>query len=197
MGGDGLTNGDTLSDQVPDVDEPREVPSQDVHISTHDLGVPDNAAAVSALAETLQNQLGDAENGAHSSDSDSEVKLWAKTGVDIFIGEVAQDPDSILKVGRGETVTVRIPTYESGSALYWEFATEHYDIGFGASFEWEDEEKGVRREPILPILRRSSQEKVITGSHAYPRAGTYLLLFDNSYSLLRSKTVYYRVFYTR
>ena len=33
-------------------------------------------------------------------------------------------------------------------------------VGFGASFEWEEEEGKVRREPILPILRRSSQEKV-------------------------------------
>ena len=38
--------------------------------------------------------------------------------------QVSSDPESVLHVGRGETVTVRIPTYESGSALYWEFATE-------------------------------------------------------------------------
>ena len=134
--------------------------------------------------------------------------MWSKSGVDLFIAEVSRDSDSVLSVGRGETVTVRIPTYESGTALYWEFATQNYDIGFGASFEWEEEEDAtssqqkvpelrVRREPILPILRRSSHEKVITGSHAFPRGGTYLLMFDNSFSLLRSKTVYYRVFYTR
>ena len=122
--------------------------------------------------------------------------MWSKSGVEIFIAELKDDSESVLTVGRGETVSVRIPTFQSGNALYWEFATDTYDIGFGASFEWEEEDGVIKKEPILPILRRSSQEKVITGSHAYPRTGSYLLLFDNSYSLLRSKTVYYRVFYT-
>jgi len=31
----------------------------------------------------------------------------------------------------------------------------------------------------------------------YPGRGVYLLKFDNSYSLWRSKTLYYRVYYTR
>lgn len=33
-------------------------------------------------------------------------------------------------------VTVRVPTHEGGSCLYWEFATDSYDIGFGVYFEW-------------------------------------------------------------
>lgn len=31
---------------------------------------------------------------------------------------------------------VRVPTHEEGSCLFWEFATDHYDIGFGVFFEW-------------------------------------------------------------
>ncbi|KAL5272512.1 hypothetical protein ACHWQZ_G000648 [Mnemiopsis leidyi] len=190
----------------PPEDDATEVPEP---AQEADLAKPNNAAELSALAETLQNQLPDVEATSPVPDtedeSDGEVRMWSKTGVDLFVAEVSRDTDSILNVGRGETVTVRIPTYESGTALYWEFATQNYDIGFGASFEWEEEGVGengaaelkVRREPILPILRRSSHEKVITGSHAFPRGGTYLLMFDNSFSLLRSKTVYYRVFYTR
>jgi len=29
-----------------------------------------------------------------------------------------------------------VPTHEDGSCLFWEFATDHYDIGFGLYFEW-------------------------------------------------------------
>lgn len=29
-----------------------------------------------------------------------------------------------------------MPTHEGGSCLYWEFATDNYDIGFGVYFEW-------------------------------------------------------------
>lgn len=50
---------------------------------------------------------------------------------------------------------------------------------------------------IVPIYRRECQTEVYAGSHAYPGEGTYLLKFDNSYSLWRSKTLYYKVFYTR
>lgn len=32
---------------------------------------------------------------------------------------------------------VRVPTHEGGSCLFWEFATDNYDIGFGIYFEWE------------------------------------------------------------
>jgi len=31
---------------------------------------------------------------------------------------------------------VRVPTHQDGSSLYWEFATDNYDIGFGVYFEW-------------------------------------------------------------
>ncbi|XP_054153942.1 Golgi resident protein GCP60-like [Oppia nitens] len=50
---------------------------------------------------------------------------------------------------------------------------------------------------IIPIYRRDSHEEVFSGSHVYPGSGIYLLKFDNSYSLWRSKTLYYRVYYTR
>lgn len=50
---------------------------------------------------------------------------------------------------------------------------------------------------IIPVYRRECQNEVYVGSHNYPGEGVYLLKFDNSYSLWRSKTLYYRVYYTR
>ena len=29
-----------------------------------------------------------------------------------------------------------MPTHEDGTCLFWEFATDYYDIGFGVYFEW-------------------------------------------------------------
>lgn len=49
---------------------------------------------------------------------------------------------------------------------------------------------------IVPVYRRDCQTEVYAGSHSYPGKGVYLLKFDNSYSLWRSKTLYYRVYYT-
>ena len=50
---------------------------------------------------------------------------------------------------------------------------------------------------IIPVYRRDCHQQVHAGSHQYPGSGVYLLKFDNSYSLWRSKTLYYRVYYTR
>ena len=37
-------------------------------------------------------------------------------------------------------IKVRVPTHLDGRSLYWEFATDGYDIGFGLFFEWVDPE---------------------------------------------------------
>ena len=50
---------------------------------------------------------------------------------------------------------------------------------------------------VVPVYRRECQLDVYVGTHKYPGEGTYLLKFDNSYSLWRSKQLYYRVYYTR
>ena len=54
-----------------------------------------------------------------------------------------------------------------------------------------------RQDEIVPIYRRDCHEEVHAGSHPYPGHGVYLLKFDNSYSLWRSKTLYYRVYYSK
>ncbi|XP_029602014.1 Golgi resident protein GCP60 isoform X1 [Salmo trutta] len=156
--------------------------------------------------------------------------MWTRPQIKDFKEKIRQDVDSVITVGRGEVVTVRVPTHEEGSYLFWEFATDHYDIGFGVLFEWtdatnasvsvhvsessdedEDEEGEPPREgvklkkgagkpqvdEIVPVYRRDCHEEVYAGSHQYPGRGVYLLKFDNSYSLWRSKSVYYRVYYTR
>ncbi len=130
-----------------------------------------------------------------------------------------------------------MPTHEDGVCLFYEFATDSYDIGFGLFFEWtnsdepvsvqvteenssdddeeedpelaaiqQDIEKGRELLPkgakpntdvIIPVYRRDAHQEVYVGSHLFPGKGVYLLKFDNSYSFWRSKTLYYRVYYTK
>lgn len=177
------------------------------------------------------------------------ANMWTRSDIKEFKNEVmTAGGDGVIRVGHGDCVTVRVPTLEGGSSLFWEFATDSYDIGFGVYFEWakpettevsvhvsesddelddnevenEEEEEitcGVddlesgssqpmqpktssvfSRPPlsiIVPVYRRECQNEVYAGSHNYPGQGTYLLKFDNTFSLWRSKTLYYRIFYTR
>ncbi|CAG9762863.1 unnamed protein product [Ceutorhynchus assimilis] len=171
----------------------------------------------------------------------SSASMWTLPEVDSFKQRVAQtEGDGVVRVGHGETVTVRVPTHPHGSRLFWEFATDHYDIGFGLYFEFgppmteevsvhvsdSDDEEDIEIDEeelyadetlhcdlesggidlssiskpqlleIVPVYRRDCQTEVYAGSHPYPGEGSYLLKFDNSYSLWRSKTLYYRVYYT-
>lgn len=64
-------------------------------------------------------------------------KMWTRQGVDAFKERIRrEDGDAVIKVGHGEVVTVRVPTHEDGFCVFWEFATDGYDIGFGLYFEW-------------------------------------------------------------
>ncbi|XP_070610229.1 protein TMED8 isoform X2 [Erythrolamprus reginae] len=64
-----------------------------------------------------------------------------------------------------------------------------------------DVEKGAkgylrnRYGEIMPVYRRDSHQEVQIGSHDYPGEGIYLLKFDNSYSLLRNKILFFHVYY--
>ncbi|KAM8921309.1 protein TMED8 [Pelodytes ibericus] len=49
---------------------------------------------------------------------------------------------------------------------------------------------------IMQVYRRDSHREVQAGSHEYPGEGVYLLKLDNSYSLLRNKTLYFHVYYS-
>ncbi|KAH8387676.1 hypothetical protein KR093_008594, partial [Drosophila rubida] len=184
------------------------------------------------------------------------AKIWTRPDIEQFKTEVsAGDGDGVITIGHGDTVTVRVPTNLNGKCIFWEFATDNYDIGFGIYFEWakpitnevtvhvsdsdededcvdedylsttEDLESGslshdrsvqaaaaaaqnaaavaaasASKAPIsiiVPIYRRECYNEVYVGSHSYPGEGVYLLKFDNSYSIWRSKTLYYRVYYER
>lgn len=162
----------------------------------------------------------------------SAASMLTRKDLKEFKESVRKDNDAIIKVGSGETVTVRVPTHDDGRLIFWEFSTDFYDLGFGLYFEWtlspssnvtvhvsdsSDEEDGDEEDPnkqdlevgdkatenkppcdeIIPIFRRDCHEEVYAGSHLYPGRGVYLLKFDNSYSLWRSKTLYYRVYYSK
>lgn len=58
------------------------------------------------------------------------ASMWTRSDIEAFKKTVSQaEGDGVVRVGHGETVTVRVPTHQEGSRLFWEFATDHYDIG--------------------------------------------------------------------
>lgn len=64
--------------------------------------------------------------------------MWAKKDVEEFKEKMrTESSGSVIDVGNGQIVTFKVPTHEDGTSLFWEFATDSYDIGFGVYFAWE------------------------------------------------------------
>lgn len=94
-----------------------------------------------ALGETFEDEEdeSDEEETGDSSmaRSISNASMWTRKDIDTFKETIrAEGGDGVLKVGHGEIATIRVPTHENGNCIFWEFATDSYDIGFGLLFEW-------------------------------------------------------------
>ncbi|XP_034110116.1 Golgi resident protein GCP60 [Drosophila albomicans] len=262
-------------EQMPPHQEPEKLPQQDQLQSGNNSNNNNSNSSVN-LANAMEGlQLNEQQQQQHQQQHQHEqqatahheveeyddyvmirpAKIWTRPDIDQFKTEVsAGDGDGVITIGHGDTVTVRVPTNLNGKCIFWEFATDNYDIGFGIYFEWakpitnevtvhvsdsdededcvdedylsttEDLESGslshdrsvqaaaaahnaasaaaaaASKAPIsiiVPIYRRECYNEVYVGSHSYPGEGVYLLKFDNSYSIWRSKTLYYRVYYER
>lgn len=67
----------------------------------------------------------------------ANASMWTRKDIVTFKESImAEGKDGVLKVGHGEIATIRVPTHHEGNCIFWEFATDHYDIGFGLMFEW-------------------------------------------------------------
>jgi len=85
---------------------------------------------------------------------------------------------------------VRVPVAE-GALLCYEFWTDDYDVSYGVAFCAKGESE--QRIPILPVNRVNSHEKHITGSVTADKDGSFILIFDNSFSTFRKKQLHYKL----
>lgn len=83
--------------------------------------------------------------------------IWTMPQVNEFKEKTQHDAESVITVGRGEVLTVHIPTHDDGSTFFWEFATDDYDIAFGLYFEWPNTVNGVRTEAFLESVSENQE----------------------------------------
>jgi flagellar biosynthesis GTPase FlhF len=147
-------------------------------------------------ASSASNQV--TSNAQESTDGPSSPvppTLWCKPkAADALRLALGESGNHVLTVARSEMAIVKVETTHEAAGIFWEFCTESYDIGFGLSFT---KEGSQLEEEILKVVRRECSEDVIAGTHNFTANGTYYLKFDNTYSVFRSKQVYYRVYYCK
>ncbi|GFY71426.1 retinal-binding protein, partial [Trichonephila inaurata madagascariensis] len=97
-----------------------------------------------------------------------------------------------LTITRFSKVELTFEVMEPNYYLVWEFETKDRDIAFAVYFQEKTSKKSKPIE-ILPKQRIDTYYEPETGMYKCQRAGTYIVVFDNSYSWLRPKEIYYRL----
>jgi len=80
---------------------------------------------------------------------------------------------------------------EAGDEVAWEFLTKNKDIDFFVTFT----KDGTKNEQVVKAKERyESHVNKVTGSHGCGVAGTYKLVWDNTYSWLAKKQLVYKAY---
>ncbi|XP_056287807.1 SEC14-like protein 2 isoform X3 [Pseudoliparis swirei] len=104
--------------------------------------------------------------------------------------------DSSVKVSRGSAFQLEVEVTEAGSLLRCQFCSDGADVGFGVFRRPGDVAPGQKVSDMVPVLpsERYNAHLVPEDSQVTcPETGAYVLCFDNSYSILQSKKVSYKV----
>ncbi|GFY46096.1 SEC14-like protein 4 [Trichonephila inaurata madagascariensis] len=97
-----------------------------------------------------------------------------------------------LTITRFSKVELTFEVTEPNSFLVWEFETKYRDIAFAVYFQ-ENSLKQSKPVEILPKQRLDTYYEPETGIYKCIKAGTYIVVFDNSYSWIHSKEIYYKI----
>ncbi|KAK9889781.1 hypothetical protein WA026_007158 [Henosepilachna vigintioctopunctata] len=105
------------------------------------------------------------------------------------------DPDSeheytSVSIKKGDKIKIEFDVEENGSFLKWDFRTEGHDIRFGVTVRDPD----GKESPAIRHQRVAAHQMDESGVLACQAPAKYIVTFDNSYSLLRSKKLHYRVY---
>ncbi|XP_045474000.1 SEC14-like protein 4 [Harmonia axyridis] len=99
---------------------------------------------------------------------------------------------TIVTIKKGDKLKLKFEVDEEGSFLRWDFRTDNHDIRFGVNYT--DKEDKVTT--AVALNRVSAHQIDEAGVLACQSPATYTVIFDNSYSLLRSKKLFYKVYVT-
>ncbi|XP_018568661.1 SEC14-like protein 2 [Anoplophora glabripennis] len=99
---------------------------------------------------------------------------------------------TVAVIKKGRTLTLDFIVAEEGCFLRWDFRTEGHDIRFGVTLKDEQGEES----PVVRHRRVAAHQIDESGVVACQAPATYTVIFDNSYSLMRSKKVHYCVYVT-
>uniref|UniRef100_A0A3B4F1G9 SEC14-like protein 2 n=1 Tax=Pundamilia nyererei TaxID=303518 RepID=A0A3B4F1G9_9CICH len=100
-----------------------------------------------------------------------------------------------VTISRGSVIQLEYDVPAASSLLRWQFASDGADIGFGVYKRTKEgsQQKIAEMQQVLPSERYNAHLVPEDSCLTCPEPGVYVLCFDNSYSILQSKKVRYKV----
>uniref|UniRef100_UPI00358FB0D0 FYVE and coiled-coil domain-containing protein 1-like isoform X2 n=1 Tax=Myxine glutinosa TaxID=7769 RepID=UPI00358FB0D0 len=102
-----------------------------------------------------------------------------------------------LFVRAGCYALVLLELEEANFSLAWEFSSEHRNIGFSVVFRGDEERALDQARVLIQLMRCNSHRQAVRGQLNAREPGTYLLVFDNSFSRFYGKKVFYHLVATK
>ncbi|XP_046633856.1 SEC14-like protein 2 [Daphnia pulicaria] len=93
-----------------------------------------------------------------------------------------------LSISRGSKEHLEFPVKEAGAVLKWDFHTEESDIGFAVY-----RKQGNELIAIVPSDRIDCDMSTEEGELQCDEPGVYVIEFDNGFSYIRSKKIWYAI----
>lgn len=110
------------------------------------------------------------------------------TALDILLSREVPETKTV-----GNSFTVPIDVNQN-DFVQWSFSTKYKDIGFSVEFcTTTNISNGLSPVVLVPYQRYRSHKDEVTGSMESPGEGQCYLIWDNSYSMMRSKELSYTV----
>jgi hypothetical protein len=109
-------------------------------------------------------------------------------------GLAVADADFHKQVVNSREIYIKeVNVVQKDTILEWKFKTEAHDIAFQLTYSTMVNGKEGKPEDILPNKRVDAQNTLQEGSHTCEKVGKYCFVFDNSFSLMKAKTLLYRI----
>ncbi|GFX13437.1 SEC14-like protein 4 [Trichonephila clavipes] len=96
-----------------------------------------------------------------------------------------------LVVNRRSKVNIKLEVNQPGSNIEWDFDIKNRDIAFSLYYENPEEKRCEEGEEVVPKQRVDTIVQSESGVVKCEKPGTYILQFDNSFSWLHNKVIYY------
>ena len=137
---------------------------------------------------------GTAKDGSGNEKCELHIGYGGDVPTSYFTSEKAKQAEFVATVIKaGSKLDIEFEIQEVGRKISYQFVTSDYDIEFSISRKTKDSGESEKGETVLAKSRKQSHIMMEEDSIECTQAGIYVFTFNNAYSWLRDKKLFYNI----